>query len=248
MSTDDTKKYTTGESGASDLDLEIPDINHIQHSAKDIIELRKIEFEYEKERNRMIQWVVVAVIGGSVAWGAKSYFTHQDKVTAWTKATAEVEISKRNQKLEEIKEFSKHEKLFADQIMGLLETENAENYSKVMRLATYMSTVPTSEDVKAGWRDFLSKVTDLHMIAVAEELSDPKVSTTRPKAEAEPKPGRGPASVPDTTEQPPAGDDMKSGNRAQHRPETTTDVFRDVSNLPRRHANQEPSIKMPNFD
>ena len=73
-------------------------------------------------------------------------------------------------RLEEIKEFSKHQQEFADKIMDLLGEGKASNYAKVCRLATYMSTVPTSPEVRAGWKEFLGDMTVLLKLAEKKQV------------------------------------------------------------------------------
>ena len=89
-------------------------------------------------------------------------------------AQVEIEVSKRKQRLEEIKEFSKHQQDFADKIIDLLGEGKVANYAKVCRLATYMSTVPTSAEVRAGWKEFLGDMSILLKIAEAKQLADSK--------------------------------------------------------------------------
>jgi len=81
-----------------------------------------------------------------------------------------MEVSKRKQRLEEIKEFSRHQQDFADKIMDLLGEGKAANYAKVCRLATYMSTVPTSAEVRAGWKEFLGDMSVLLKLAEQKQL------------------------------------------------------------------------------
>jgi|MDSW01.1.fsa_nt_gb hypothetical protein len=151
-------------------DLDIPEISDTTYTADNIIRLREIELEHKKEKNRFIQWCVGAVVGGAVAFACQQYFIHQDKMHAWSKAQVEMEVSKRKQRLEEIKEFSKHQQEFADKIMDLLGEGKASNYAKVCRLATYMSTVPTSPEVRAGWKEFLGDMTVLLKLAEKKQV------------------------------------------------------------------------------
>ena len=117
-------------------------------------------------------------MGGAVAFACQQYFIHQDKMHAWSKAQVEMEVSKRKQRLEEIKEFSKHQQEFADKIMDLLGEGKAANYAKVCRLATYMSTVPTSPEVRAGWKEFLGDMSVLLKLAEQEQGdADPRESS-----------------------------------------------------------------------
>ncbi len=157
-------------------DLDIPEISETTYTADNIIRLREIELEHKKEKNRFIQWCVGAVVGGAVAFGCQQYFIHQDKMHAWSKAQVEMEVSKRKQRLEEIKEFSKHQQEFADKIMELLGEGKAANYAKVCRLATYMSTVPTSPEVRAGWKEFLGDMSVLLKLAEQKQLEATKNS------------------------------------------------------------------------
>jgi hypothetical protein len=151
-------------------DLDIPEITDTKYTADNIIRLREIELEHKKEKNRFIQWCVGAVVGGAVAFACQQYFIHQDKMHAWSKAQVEMEVSKRKQRLEEVKEFSRHQQDFADKIMDLLGEGKAANYAKVCRLATYMSTVPTSAEVRAGWKEFLGDMSVLLKLAEQKQL------------------------------------------------------------------------------
>ena len=105
-----------------------------------------------------------------MAFACQQYFIHQDKMHAWSKAQVEMEVSKRKQRLEEVKEFSRHQQDFADKIMDLLGEGKAANYAKVCRLATYMSTVPTSAEVRAGWKEFLGDMSVLLKLAEQKQL------------------------------------------------------------------------------